>query len=259
MINDNDKLQSAYFVSHLGLGDNITMSSAVRYLTHFYTKIYVIVKQKYLYNMKLWYEDNPNIILVSIDENNEVHEIKNIINHLDQNIDVFISGFCHTTYCQSRIRHPILNNTIANNNNVIFDYNFVIGFYTDINLNFNIYYDYFYIHENPKSLELFNQISNYKIIFVHSQSSTKEVSINLDNYIHNNEFIIICANKNYYNNNHNQFNIANNFVNLPIIYYSKIIKNASIIKVVDSCFSCIIMPLKYNKKLSTDDITIFKR
>ena len=49
MNNKHTKLQSAYFLSHLGLGDNITMSSAVRYLINFYEKIHVLVKKKYLY------------------------------------------------------------------------------------------------------------------------------------------------------------------------------------------------------------------
>ena len=42
----NNMMDSCYFISHLGLGDNITMSGAVRYLTFFYKKIYVLTKNK---------------------------------------------------------------------------------------------------------------------------------------------------------------------------------------------------------------------
>lgn len=249
-----------YFVSHLGLGDNITMSGAVRYLTNYYDYIYVIVKDIYLENLKLFYEDNKKIKLVSINNKYERQEIKKIINKLNYDIDIFISGGYHKSYLKNRIRNKRLNEKIHNNNNNNnFKYKFIVDFYTDINLDFRIYYDYYILYENNRSIELFNKVKDYKLIFLHTKSSNREINININEYINNDQYLIICANKNMYNKDHNKYELANLFVNILIMYYVSIIKNADIIKVIDSCFACILLPLLEKNKLKTNNIDIINR
>ena len=247
-----------YFVSHLGLGDNITMSGAVRYLTNYYDNVYVIVKDIYLENLKLFYKDNNKINLVRINSKYERTEIKREIDKLNHDIDIFISGGCHKSYLKNRIRNKKLNK-IVNNNNHIFKYKFIIDFYTHINLDFSIYYDYYILYENNRSIELFNKVKDYKLIFLHTKSSNREINIDMNKYINDEQYLIICANKNMYNKNHKKYELANLFVNILIMYYVSIIKNAGMIKVIDSCFACIILPLLNKKKLKTDNIEIINR
>lgn len=247
-----------YFVSHLGLGDNITMSGAVRYLTNYYDNVYVIVKDIYLENLKLYYKDNNKIKLVSINNKYERTEIKKIIEKLNYDIDIFISGGCHKSYLKNRIRNKKLNK-IVNNNNNNFKYKFIVDFYTHINLDFSIYYDYYILYENNRSIELFNKVKDYKLIFLHTKSSNKEIKIDMNEYINNDQYLIVCANKNMYNRDHKKYELANLFVNILIMYYVSIIKNADIIKVIDSCFACILLPLLNKNQLKTNNIEIINR
>lgn len=258
----NSMINNCYFVSHLGLGDNITMSSAVRYLTHYYDNVYVIVKDIHLENLKLFYEDNKKVILVHINSKNEVEEIKKIINNLNYNVDIFISGMYQKIYFKNRIRNKKLNEKICNNNNnnnKNFKYNFIVDFYTDINLDFSIYYNYYILYENNISIELYNKVKDYKLIFLHTKSSNKEIEIDVNEYINNNKYLVICVNKNMYNKDSKEYEIANLFVNILIIYYASIIKNAHIIKVIDSCFSCMILPLLNKNHLKADNVEIINR
>lgn len=250
--------KNCYFISHLGLGDNITMIGAVRYLTSFYKKIYVIVKDIYFENVALIYSDNPNIVLMKVKYNDEHPDIHNLIQKSDVNDDVFASGF-HKKYL--RITNEFLNlqKNVEKNKNYSFVYDFIKDFYSDINLDFQTYYDFFNIPENDKTHELYNKISDCKIVFVHTKSSNKEIDVNINDYIDNHEYIIICPNKNMYPNNNDKHDLANSYLNLYVAEFITIIKNANVIKVIDSCFSCILVPLMKNNKLKTNDIEIITR
>jgi len=70
---------NAYLVSHNGLGDNLFMIGAIRFLLQFYNKIFFLCKNKYYDNVKLVFYDNLNVICVPFNENNEYNEIYNII------------------------------------------------------------------------------------------------------------------------------------------------------------------------------------
>jgi hypothetical protein len=81
----------------------------------------------------------------------------------------------------------------------------------------------------------------------------------MNEYINNDEYLIICANKNMYNKGNKKYELANIFVNILIMYYVSIIKNADIIRVIDSCFACILLPLLDKNKLKTNNIEIINR
>jgi hypothetical protein len=252
--------KDCYLITHLGLGDNISMSGVARYLTIFYNKVYVVVKNNRNYdNMKLLYSDNENIILISVDPFDERRNIINIINNLSENYDVFVSGFSHTSYIKSRISNKFLNKNKITNFLDTFKYPHIVNFFNDIHIDFKIYSTFFNIPETDSSVKLFNNIKNKNIIFVHSKASNKEISICLSEYIINDDFFIVCANKNYYDSKHNNFLLANDYVELPIINYITIIKNAKIIKIIDSSFACIIIPLQMKNELNTNNVQIINR
>jgi len=249
------KYKSAYILSHNGLGDNITMIGAINFLLLHYNNIYLLCKDKYESNVKLLI-NNKNVIIIPFDHRNERGSCKNIITNVysNDNTDIFICGQ-HKSYLKSKITNPsILNYNKNNKYNVKWKH--IKTFYQDMNLDLSIYYEYFNINSTTKSLELYQQIKDINIIFCHTQSSTKTISLseNIKTYINDNKYIIICANENVYNKNHAHFEVANKFINIPIAEYIDVIKNACEIFIIDSCFSCIVHPLSELNKLNTKKI-----
>ena len=72
------KLQTAYFLSHNGLGDNITSISALNFLSNYFETIYFLCKNSYLNNVQLLLNQD-SVKLIPFDANNEFAECKNII------------------------------------------------------------------------------------------------------------------------------------------------------------------------------------
>ena len=91
--------KTAFVLSHLGLGDNITFIGAVRYLSTCYDKVIVVCKNKNVNNVKLFYSDDPDIEIFQIDDhlittsaiiNNfkEKLNINNLTLHINMNSDI---------------------------------------------------------------------------------------------------------------------------------------------------------------------------
>lgn len=270
----------AYLVSHNGLGDNLFMIGAVRYLSSFYEKIFFLCKDSYFYeNVKLFYIDNPNIICIPFNKNNEYHEIMKIIEdkYNDPNIDIFICGHCHKSYLQSKIlNHDFLNHTIKDNKYTIdFDtlttknYSFIENFYLDAHLNLTYFYEYFYLPSFKESKELYDSIKHYYIVFIHLYSSDG-IMLNVTNIIHKyinmDNVLLVCFDKNLYDNVENKnektlekYNLCVPFVCNKIVNYVDTIKNSDEIYIIDSCFTGVVLPYVKTKKLKTEKVRIIYR
>lgn len=255
---------SVFFLGHNGLGDNITNIGAINYLLTIYNNIYFICKDIYIKNLEIIYS-NPRIFLVPFKNENEINACFKLLipRYKEKNMDVLISGFCHKKYFKSKIQNNILKNRKINKDySIDKKYIHIKNFYEDINLDLSIYYNYFNIDSSDKSIELYKKIKQYNIIFIHS-SASKNIKIDLTNYINkfiNNENnIIISADYNVYNKNDNKYMIAQEFVNILVPYYIDIIKNSKYIYIIDSCFSCIVIPLLYKNELKINDYEIFDR
>jgi hypothetical protein len=260
------KQESAVFLSHNMLGDNITNIGAVNFLTNYYNTIYFICKDVYVENVNLLFQKkiiNKNIVLVQISSNNEPEDCKNVINNFMKNnlIDIFVSGYLHTSHLKSRISHPNLLQYVQNDNGYTIEWSHIHDFYYDIGLDLSIYYNYFNIDSSKESKEYFENIKTYNIILLHTKSSQRELSLShiIDKYINVPDIIIICSNKNVYENTHNKYELANKYINLLIPYYIDIIYNAFEIHVIDSCLSCIVHPLNVTKKLKAQTVNIYNR
>jgi perosamine synthetase len=220
--------KNALFISHLGMGDMITMCGAVRYLREKYNKIVVVCKDIHSKNVKMMYSDDDDKIEILqinsiIPEYRQINEI--VHKYREQNYDMLLSGL-HKTNIIGEKWIP------ADNIHKMF--------YNDINLDINIMSKYFKCADLPESLELFKSIpSNVNIIFVHNQASGGESAfMNLDKY-YNQNYILINPNKNMYETTNMYYEIANSFVNKPLFFYKDIILNAREIYVIDSSFSCL--------------------
>jgi hypothetical protein len=189
--------KSAYFLSHNGLGDNITNIGAVNFLLKYYDTIYFLCKDIYQENVKLFFI-NKNVIIVPFNSQDEYNDCYNIITNaqLDSNNDFFISGF-HKSYVNSRIT----NNSLLNykkNNKYIVSYDHIKSFYDENGLDTTIYVEYFNIVSNFDISDITD-----KIIFIHTEGSNRTIDLSdvINKYINNDSYIIICPNKNVYNEN----------------------------------------------------------
>lgn len=246
--------RSVYFLGHLGLGDNITMIGFVRYLSLFYDQVYVISKKYNAKNVKSFYSDDPSIQVIEIDTNKypEPLILQSLLSSLSSifDQDVFVSGICHTKYFKSKIKHPFFLKSQYQPNPRI-TYKHISDFYQDLNIDANVYHEYFYLPITEGAVRLLKKISKFSmIVFCQTVSSNKTIEINIDEYKNQDSTIVVDSNKNLYSNlDGEKYNIANSLLNHPILDYLLIIQNADVIKVVDSSFSCMIMPLLISNQL----------
>jgi hypothetical protein len=267
---------NAYLVSHNGLGDHLFMIGALRFLLTFYNKIYFLCVHSWYHEVKLFF-DNSNIICVTYDGNNEYNEIANIIlSNYDTN-DILVCG-THKSYLTSKITHPELINFKPIDKGYTIDYdtftsklynNFIENFYKDINLNLTYFYDYFYISSTTISLEYYNYVKDYYIVFIQTLSSDgKKLNIDslLEKYLHNKDIILISSSENLYDIENKtkeiekKYDICNKIrSNNRIIYYNDIILNSDEIYIINSCFLGIILPYLKTNKLKTNKVRIIYR
>jgi hypothetical protein len=190
---------------------------------------------------------------------------KYISNVIPNNINVF--------FFKPLITHPLLvnyfeknliNNTSQNNlYNSFYEFINIKNNYENIKLNLDIYFNYFNIPITDNSKKIYNLAKKYKIVFLHFTSSYGE-SVIPDNefkHIYNDEFMIINPDKNHYNSliSPEKYEIANFFLNLPVLDYIDTIINAKDIYIIDSIFLSIIYPFKINNKLNATNIVVYDR
>jgi hypothetical protein len=205
------------------------MISALHFLLKFYEKIYFLCKNKYHVNVSLFFQITSNIVCIPFNENDEINEINNIIQKIyyDTNTDVFVCGDIHKQYLHSKINNklfleyniPDKKDTIDFDTIISSDYNFIENFYKDIGLNLTIYYNYFYIPSSQESIELFNSIKHYNILFIQLSSScgTKlNISNLLNKYLYDEQYILVCNDKNLYDFdfNVNSINTKKNYAKI---------------------------------------------
>ena len=94
---------------------------------------------------------------------------------------------------------------------------------------------------------------------MHTKGSNRTMDLDriIKNHINDSNTIMICANKNVYPQNNINYNLANKFIDLYVTYYIDIIKNANDIYVINSCFSCIIIPWNKVNKLKSKNVNIY--
>ena len=268
----------ALLISHNGLGDNLFMVGATNYLLKFYQYVFLLCKNKYYPNVIDFFPQtlNKRIFVIPFNENYEAEQLLYIANYNRSTKDILICG-CHKTYIQSSITNTkYLGKNINKQKYEIVKsmnldgYDFIENFYTDIGLNLNIFVDYFRLPSSIESIKLYNSIKQYKIIFTQIKSSTGHI-LNIDDiikkYKDDEEYIIICNDKNIYKQSsadgdkrsEKKCKLAEQFVLNKIINYYTTILNSDKIKIIDSCFTGIVLPLYLGNKLKTKDVKIIKR
>jgi len=133
------------------------------------------------------------------------------------------------------------------NKNCDYD-NVPYSFYNQLNIPFDIFWNYFYIPNTIKSLELFNIVKNQKYIFIHNSSSHGivfsidmiEKKININKH----DILFINPNINCYNKDDKLYSLANKFIGHKLPFYIEIIKNSEYNILSDSSFFCMAVNLE---------------
>lgn len=262
--------ETAYLLTYNGLGDYITMIGALNFLLNNYKHINMVCRLGSIENMKLFLPDKPityiplqptGYNIISVEHLlSEASQCIKIISEAPINSDILICGSEQLKggVLKSRITNQKLLQYIPNDKQYTVKWTHIRDFYHNIGLDLSIYYEYFDI---PQSKNTPNVTEEYNIIFAHTKGSDKSIQIPdvISKYINNENTIIICANENVYPTNHSKYDIANQYVNIPIAHYIDIIKRASEIHVIDSCFSCIVNPLQQTNRLNATTVMIYER
>lgn len=280
----------AYFLGHLGLGDNLYCIGAARYLTKFYRNVYFLCKDKYEENVKSFFDDNERIICVPIHSSNKdsVYElslpvtsendaIRNVLNNKYEDNDIFICGFAFTPHFPSKITNQSflqrekITRTYSLKLDTIDDdrYSFIIDMYNDADLTTGVMIDYWNLPKTEDSKKLYESVKDYNIIFIQSISSNKKV-LRVNNvvkkYLYDDNTILLFNDYNIYDNaniNLKQIKIkrelAEKFVKNKLIYYIDTIKNAKEIYMIDSCFTGIVLPLYKKGLLKANPVRLVMR
>ena len=235
--------KNAFFLGHLGLGDNITCIGIVRYLREKYDTVKVVCKETNQENLELIYSDDDNIKLFAVNSDHDISPPFGVSPQYFQSItngyDIYMTGF-H--------KHGF---NIKMGDSKLYDLPF--SFYDDCNVAYSAFWNYFHIPIFKKSQELYEKIkhiNNY--VFVHNITSQGKV-FDIDfieqklNITKENVLIINpCANM--YSKGDLFYELAQQFVDLKLPYYIKTIENANKIIITDSSFMCMSINLELNAK-----------
>ena len=253
---------NAYLLSHNGLENNITMVGAINFLLQYYEHVYFFCKDTDKENIATFFPNKPVHILAFPTAREFVephHAIKKAATNPAN--DIFVCGFAHKHIAQHRrIQNPkFLEYTPDDKTYTIKpEWQHITNFYRDAKLDLSIYYEYFDIPNTDTNFQSIKE-THATIIFMHTKNSNREITIDLDLDINNDDTIIICANKNIYPENHPKYEFASKYVNQPITSYTDIIKNAAEIHVLDSWFSSIVYSLQQTNRLKATKVVIYDR
>jgi hypothetical protein len=224
--------------------------------------------------------EGSRVICVPFDENNENNEIIKIISNNYYMNDILVCGPCHKSYLRSKITNEMFLNYIPLNKGYTIDFDtfdsniypifkFIEDFYKDINLNLTQFYDYFYIPTTIKSIEYFNLVRDYYVIFIQSNCSDgRKLNISnlVDKYLYDPHVILISSNENIYDIDNKIGHIETKYkicqtilLDSRIINYKDIILNSDEIYIIDSCFTAIVLPYLKTNQLKTDKVRIIYR
>jgi GDP-mannose 4,6-dehydratase len=258
----------AVFLSHNGLGDNLFSIGALRFLLQYYQTIRFLCKDRYYENVRLFFADEPRIICVPFDSDNEFAECRRIVSETPTDDDILVSGI-HKTYINPRITAftymPDCNRIYDLNFDTLSDmnYDFLRLFYTDIGLDLRIFYEYFHLGSTEISQQLYNSVSHYKTIIFLQTKSSNGIQLNIERlrtqYLNDETSILISNNENLYDETDVRHQLCSPFVLNKIVHYIDLIRNCHQIYIIDSCMTGIVLPLVKTGKLAATTVRIIQR
>ena len=225
--------KKAFFLGHLGLGDNILCIGLVRELAERYDEVMVVCKSHNIINMELFYRGNNKIKLFSVVDDNCISPAFGVpesdFKKITHGYDVYKAGIHNYKHVSD----------------------FPFSFYDDCGIARENLWKKFLVPLQKESRQLFDLVRGTKYAFIHNISSTN--TINLDTIISklniSDDTLIINPSVNPYSEGNTYTKIAAQFINHPLPNYIDTIINADKIFMIDSSFLC----MSINCNINTDE------
>ena len=232
--------KKAVVLGHLGMGDQFYIVGIVRYLSTIYDEVTVVCKDNTKNNIKQMYSDDKSIRIYSVANDKDISPAYGF------NISDFNKIFDnHTKYLLGFHQHGIHTDCYGQGKII---YNLPFSFYDDVQINHQVFWDYFHVNKPDNSIIMYNSIKNINYIFMHNTSSIGEVfslDFIVDKFnINKDKTLIINPCICLYQPGDNYYELAKTFIKLPILEYIDTIENAKTIVMSDSSFLCLAQHLE---------------
>jgi len=224
----------AYVVANDGLGDSISIIGMVNYLATKYERVYVTCLNKYYKQMTHFYDD-PKIILEPYNRKSmiDLYKYSKIINQFKTLYDIYMLGnYGAVAIDMEKYIKQMPDGSIRR---IITDY--PTSYYSDVDIPLEYMTKYFKINYSDEILKIYDELlTNYpEYIVVHQTGSNATIDIIKYNNLNIDETLTIDVNRNLYPKEHKFHSICEKFINLSVIlYYGKLLENATGIYVIDS-------------------------
>lgn len=230
-------MSNAYVFTHCGIGDHITAIGAVRYLKTIYPKVFVACKEVAKQTVESFYCDDPDIVVMPIVPYHQPFYHQKNYTEFTQGTDIFLAGSNLIDTHLKKVPIPY-------------------AFYADMGLKYDVFWNFFKISTPKCSFELREKLKNQKYAFIHNSvsSCTENFSVSKlrQNHIFDTMFqddiVLINPCTNMYTKDHAYYDLANEFVNRPLVEYMEVIIHADYVILSDSSFFCMSLqlPIKTN-------------
>ena len=253
---------NAYLVSHNGLGDNLYMVGALRFLAPYYKTLFFLCKDIYLANVERFFT-GTNIRCLAFNSRDEYADIRRILAGAVG--DVFVCGPCHKHYLRGRVTTQIecapSKYTIDHDQLTSKNYSFIEGFYRDAGLTLTHCFDYFSLPRTQGAADMWARASGFHTIFVQLKASDgRRLDISrLRERLTEEGVLVACNDENLYPPISEKFALAQTFVFQPIVHYTDLIQNCAEIYIIDSCFIGLVLPYLKTGRLKATTVRIVLR
>lgn len=253
---------NAYLVSHNGLGDNLYMVGALRFLSTYYETIYFLCRNVFVPNVELFFQ-GTNIQCLPFNTLDEFNDIRRILAGAVG--DVYVCGQCHKQYLTGRVTTQIAcapsKYTIDHDNLTSANYAFVEDFYRDAGLTLTHFYEYFSLPRTPEAVAMWERARGFHTIFVQLKSSDgRRLNISkLRERLADPSVLVACNDENLYPETSEQHALAQTFVFEKIVHYTELIQNCAEIYLIDSCFIGLVLPYLKTGRLKATTVRILLR
>ena len=263
----NNKGNDVVFCSHMGLGDVLLNVGIINLLLNFYETVHYFCKREYVNNISTMFANKPSVHLIPVDKFENQNILYNMARFNFNTTDCVLAGIMKNLHpsLKSVIRNAHFNEykqQFGTNENEKTLYQHIGLIHSDAGVKWGVCLKYYDVHVPEESMVYYQKIQQYTIMFMHelaSTASTVDFSKIVNEYMNLPNYVIICANRNVYSDEHPLHDVAQPFVNLPIMMYYDTLRNATDIHVIDSCFSCIPLILRYMNAISPKTFMIYAR
>lgn len=228
----------ACVIGNSGLGDMIVCIGIVNYIATKYKHVIVSCTMNNYEQIKTFY-NKKNIIVYPVDsDGNTSLYIYDIYMRALKLYDIYAYGH----YGAKMIDYDKYYKVDYDNNVKPIIHDYPISYYKDLNFPIDYMTQYFSVTYPNNILKIYDELFNMneKYIVVHQHGSTYSFDIIKYNNININDVLVIDVNNNLYTIGHKYYSIASKFVGLhSVLYYTKLIENASALYLMDSCIHAI--------------------